>query len=355
MTPPREAAPHWGHALLTEPAAAGRARCLVCPHRCALASGEVGLCGVRGNVDGRIANLVYGRVAAFGAEPIEKKPVFHFYPGHRTFSLGAAGCNLRCDFCQNWEISQAAGRGAVAGRELSPAAAVAAALAASCQSLCFTFTEAVVNLEYVIDVAQLARAEGLWLVVLTGGYVSETALALLSPHVDCVKLDLKGPDDAFYRAYVGGRLAPVLAAWRGLARAAWVEVSTVLPVGGNDADEAIRRMAEMILATTGPDTPWHLMRFFPSFRLSGQRPGALDGLRRARLVARQAGLRHVYVSNVPGLAEADTYCPGCGASLVSRRVGRIVNNLEMGVCARCRTEVAGCWSPYPAQVRQEAL
>lgn len=341
---PAALSPHWGHPHLAA-ATAGRVRCLVCPHACALGAGEVGVCGVRANVGGRMANLVYGRVAAAGVEPIEKKPVFHFGPAHRTFSLGAAGCNLRCDFCQNWEISQVSPGAALVGRELSPEAAVAAALAGACQSLCFTFTEAGVNLEYVVDTAQVARAAGVKVVLLTGAYLTDAAAALLAPWVDCVKIDLKGPDDAFYRAYVGGRIGPVVAAWRAFNASTWVEVSTVLLAGRNEGDDAIRRMAALILDVGGPHTPWHLMRFFPSFRMAAERPGQLDAIRHARAVARAAGLHHVYVSNVPGVAEAHTHCPACGTVVVRRgSAGQIGNELQNGQCPTCRTPIAGRWA-----------
>lgn len=336
--------PHLGHPRLEIPTPGGRVRCLVCPHRCHLRAGDVGLCGVRANVDDHIVALGYGRVAAAGAEPIEKKPIHHFWPAHQTYSLGAVGCNLRCDFCQNWEISQAAIAGAAAGRWLPPDEVIAAAAADGCGSICFTFTEAAVNLEYTLDVAQLAREHDLAVILLTGGYFSEEALAMLAPWVDCVKIDLKGPDDVFYRGHVGGRLAPVLAAWRAFGHSAWVEVSTVLLSGLNDSEASIRSMADLILETTGSNTPWHLMRFFPSFRMAGCPLGQMEDLRRTRGVAQSMGLRHVYLSNVPGVNEANTYCPACGVLLVRRRAaGQIESRLVGGRCYACRTVVAGCW------------
>lgn len=306
--------------------------CGVCPHHCAIPPGGVGVCGVRGNDGGRLVNLAYGRVAALGIEPVEKKPIFHYYPSHRTLSLGAVGCNLHCDFCQNWEISQVAAGAPVAGRTLSPDEVVAAAVDGGCLSICFTFTEAVVNLEYVIDVARLARAAGVRVMLLTGGYISPAALALLAPWVDAVKVDLKGADDAFYRRHVGCRLGPVLAALREWRESAWVEVSTVVLPGLNDAADDVDRVADIILETIGPSAPWHLMRFFPSFRMSRAMPGALSRLRAIRERAMNRGLRHVYVSNVPGLAESYTICHACGEVVIRRGGGRLVESRVVGGC-----------------------
>lgn len=323
-------------------AEAGGVRCRVCPHLCLIPPGRAGVCGVRGNDGGRLVNRAYGRVAALGVEPVEKKPIFHYYPGHATLSLGAAGCNLHCDFCQNWEISQVTDGAAIVGRPLSPEAAVAAAIEAGCQSLCFTFTEAVVNLEYVLDVARLAHSAKFRVMMLTGGYVSLAALELLAPWIDAVKFDLKGPDDDFYRRRIGGRLGPVLAALRQWRASAWIEVSTVVLAGLNDSADSLNRLADAILEATGPQTPWHLMRFFPSFRLAGMPPGATAELRRLRDAALSRGFHYVYLSNVPGLAEANTTCHRCGELLIRRSAGHLADNrIVAGRCPACGTAVAG--------------
>lgn len=323
-------------------AEAGGVRCRVCPHLCLIPPSRAGVCGVRGNDGGCLVNLAYGRVAAMGVEPAEKKPFFHYYPGHATLSLGAAGCNLHCDFCQNWEISQVAGGAPIAGRPLSPEAAVAAAVDAGCLSLCFTFTEGIVNLEYVLDVARPARAAGLRVMLLTGGYIAPAALALLAPWIDAVKFDLKGPDDGFYRRIVGGRLGPVLAALRAWRSSAWVEVSTVILPGLNDSADNLNQLADAILEAAGPQTPWHLMRFFPSFRLAGRPPGALAELRRRREMALRRGFHYVYLSNVPGLAEANTYCHECGEVVIRRSAGCLDESRVVdGRCPICGGAVAG--------------
>lgn len=322
-------------------AEAGGVRCGVCPHLCLIPPGRAGVCGVRGNDEGRLVNMAYGRVAALGVEPVEKKPLFHFYPGHATLSLGAVGCNLRCDFCQNWEISQVVGA-AIVGRPLPPEEAVVAAVTADCLSICFTFTEAVVNLEYVLDVAQMARAAGLRVVMLTGGYIALDALALLAPWIDAVKFDLKGPDEAFYRRRIGGRLGPVLTALREWRASAWIEVSTVVLPGLNDSADNQSRLADAILETAGPQTPWHLMRFFPSFRLAGAPPGSMAELRQWRNKALAHGFHHVYLSNVPGLAEANTFCQSCGEVVIRRHAGGLDDNrLVAGVCPICGWPMAG--------------
>lgn len=329
-------------ALLGAPEPGGSVRCRVCPHFCVIPADGVGVCGVRGNRDGSLVNLAYGRVAAIGVEPVEKKPIFHFYPGHRTLSLGAVGCNLRCDFCQNWEISQVVRGGPIVGEALSPEAAVGAAIDADCVSLCFTYTEAVVNLEYLLDVAHLARAAGLRVILLTGGYISREALELLAPWVDAVKFDLKGADDEFYRRTVGGRLRPILEALREWCASAWVEVSTVVLPGINDSADSMNCIADAIMEAAGPATPWHLMRFFPSYQMSRSMPGAIADLRHIRNRALARGMHHVYLSNVPGVAEAHTNCPGCGEVLIWRRAGHFSEGRIVGDgCPGCGHAVAG--------------
>lgn len=313
-----------------------RVQCRVCPHECTLSPGMAGVCGVRANRNDQLVNLVYGRVVAQGVEPVEKKPIFHFHPGHRTFSLAAAGCNLRCAFCQNWEISQVVNpTGLQRGRFLLPQDAVRTALDAGCDSICFTFTEAAVNLEYVLDLAPIARAAGLPILLLTGGYISDAALDRLIPVIDCVKIDLKGSDDDQYRRVVGGRIDPVVNAFRRFSESTWTEVSTVILPGVNDDARSIHKMAELILDVAGPDIPWHIMRFFPSFRMSGTLPGRIEQLRGVREIAISMGLRYVYISNVPGLASAHTRCPMCDEVVIRRGSGSYVVNALIDSCCPC--------------------
>lgn len=321
----------------------GRARCTLCPHTCRLGESMAGRCGVRMNRGGRMLNLVYGRVVAAAAEPVEKKPLYHYVPGHRTYSLAAVGCNLRCRFCQNWEISQAK---APLGRAMTATEVVERAKALGCRSICFTFTEPIVNIEYVLDVAQLARPADLRMILLSGGYVSAIGLRLLTPWLDAVKIDLKAPTDALYRQLSGGRSSPVWAAVRALATAGvWVELSTVvLPEWGN-APDMVGRLARRIIAEVGVDTPWHLMRFFPNYEMAGRPPGTLAQVEVAIDTARAAGLRYVYVSNVPGHTAAATYCPTCGERLIGRAPSTgVVNWLRGERCPQCATPIAGCWS-----------
>lgn len=294
-------------------------QCRVCPHFCLLELDTTGLCGVRANQAGQLVNRAYGRIVAQAVEPVEKKPFFHYHPGANTFSLGAAGCNLRCNFCQNWEIVGSAGpeRDAL-GKMLAPHAAVGLAEKLECPILCFTFTEPAVNLEYVLDAAQLAKARGLKIVLATNGYLSSQGLRMLLPFLDAMKVDLKAPDDASYQSITGGRIQVVLHTIRAAREAGmWLELSSVLIPGLWDEGPVLERYAELVFSVAGPDVPWHLMRFFPGNRWAHWSVGDLDRLQKARQSALACGLRYVYLSNVPGLDENHTNCPACGSRLVS--------------------------------------
>jgi pyruvate formate lyase activating enzyme len=309
-----------------------------------MSPGDIGLCGVRANRQGQLVSLVYGRPVAHGVEPIEKKPLYHFYPGHATLSLGTAGCNLRCTFCENWEISKVTHAGRIpAGPWLPPDQVVASAQASRCRSICFTYTEPVVSAEYVLDVAQIARSCGLNVVLLTSGYVTDQVLDLLMPWIDAVKLDLKAPDEHTYRRLTGAALGPVLEAMAALTdHGVWMEVSTVLLPGINDTAQALWSLATCILDVAGPDTPWHLMRFFPSYRLVTQVPSDLRVLMQARQTALGHGLHYVYLSNIGDYGVRYTDCPNCGARLIDRGAHEgVYISLQSGACYNCGSAVAG--------------
>jgi pyruvate formate lyase activating enzyme len=322
----------------------GAVRCVACAHRCLIRPGRSGICLVRENRDGALVSLVYGRAVAANEDPIEKKPLFHFYPGSIAFSIATRGCNFHCLNCQNWAISQA-GRAGVSARpfELPPARVVEAALASGSRSVAYTYTEPTVFIEYVLDTARLARDAGLANVLVTNGYQTPEALDLLAPFIAAANVDLKSFDDRFYRRVVGARLAPVLATLAGMhERGIWVEVTTLLIPGLNDDPDGLESLARWIVAELGPETPWHVSRFFPTYRLTDLDPTPIAAIERAVAIGREAGLGHVYAGNVAG-GDDDTRCAGCGETLIHRRGygAAATAALTGGSCARCGHVLAG--------------
>jgi pyruvate formate lyase activating enzyme len=331
-------------AALAIPLADGSVRCVACAHRCLVRPERAGICRVRENRDGVLVSLVYGQVVAANSDPIEKKPLFHAYPGSVAFSIATRGCNFHCANCQNWAISQAAHDGlGVPTFELPPRDVVARAVAAGARSIAYTYTEPTVFIEYVIETAGLAREAGLANVLVTNGYQTPEALELLGPLVDAANVDLKAFDDRFYRKVVGARLAPVLETLaRMKARDIWVEVTTLLIPGLNDDPQRLLALARWIAAELGPETPWHVSRFFPTYRLTDLDPTPAASVLRAVELGGEAGLKHVYSGNLPGGSD-DTNCAGCGTTLIRRHGFRATRTTELvrGVCARCGHRLAG--------------
>ena len=319
-------------------------RCDACAHRCVIREGRSGICQVRENRGGTLVSLVYGEVAAAHVEPIEKKPFFHVLPGALAYSMSTRGCNFHCRHCQNWELSQAPREGLrLPARPLAPDEAVREALRAGAGAIAYTYVEPTVFLEYALDTMRLARAAGLLNVFVTNGYETPEALALLAPLLDAANVDLKSFDDGFYRRICGARLGPVRETLVGMRRLGiWVEVTTLVIPGENDDEGELQAAADWIARELGPQTPWHLSRFYPAYQMSGLAVTPLRTLRRAAGIGRAAGLRHVYVGNVPGEDDTDTTCSGCGRVLIRRagyQVARVA--LRGGACPGCGTQLAG--------------
>jgi len=331
-------------AILAEPLPDGSVRCHVCAHRCLVRPGRVGICGVRENRDGRLYSTVYGEVVAAAIDPIEKKPLFHVAPGSLAYSIATVGCNFHCPFCQNWEIAQGPRLGyPLPGRHFSPERVVAEAVRTGCRAVAYTYVEPTVFLEYALDCARLAREEGLLNVFVTNGYETPEAIDLLAPVLDAANVDLKSFDDAVYRKICGARLEPVKEALVEMRRRGiWLEVTTLLLPGANDDAGHLRALTAWLVAELGPETPWHVSRFFPAHRWADRAPTSLDAMRAALEIGREAGLRHVYAGNAPGLLAEDTYCAGCGALLVARHGYRIERQLGPdGACPSCGQALAG--------------
>ena len=319
--------------------------CQLCPRRCRVGDLERGYCGVRENRGGIYYTLVHSRPAALNIDPIEKKPFFHFLPSTMAFSLGTAGCNLQCKFCQNWEISQVRPE-QIDHFDLPPEAAAAKAKDAGCASIAYTYTEPIVFFESMFDTAVRARHRGVKSVVVTGGHINPEPLADLLAVVDAVKIDLKGFTQEFYKEYVRGELQPVLDAIRAVARSkVWLEIVYLVIPTLNDRLDLIREMARWVRNEAGDHVPVHFSRFMPMYLVKNLPPTPVSTLEAARETALAEGLRFVYVGNVPGHKGETTFCPGCGQAAV-RRVGYRVEavRLKGGRCDKCGTSIPGIWA-----------
>ena len=330
-------------AMLWEPVEGGKVQCRLCAHRCVVAPGKQGICGVRENRDGNLRTLVYGEVVAAHVDPIEKKPLYHFFPGSKALSVATAGCNFRCGFCQNWQISQASRRkgGGIAGEPFAPEDIVRAALDQGCRSISYTYTEPTIFFEYAFDTAKQAGEAGLLNNFVTNGYMTAEALETIRPYLAAANVDLKAFKDETYRTVCGGRLEPVLETIRLMRRLGiWVEVTTLVVPGLNDGTEEITGIARFI-ASVDPDIPWHLSRFHPDYEYTQAPPTPVATLRAAAEAGRREGLRYIYIGNVPGESE-DTLCRTCGLVLIRRRGFSVVGNaLRDSSCPSCGAVLAG--------------
>lgn len=322
----------------------GVTTCAVCPRRCAVKPGKRGYCEVRVNEDGRLYTLIHGLCSSLAADPIEKKPVFHYRPGSLVFSVGTVGCNMRCRHCQNWQISRADPLdGARELADVPPETLIQLALREHCEGIAWTYNEPTIWLEYVLEGARLAEREALYTVMVTNGYITLEALDELGPLLDVWRVDVKGFSDETYRTLAGvPHFAPILEAAE-RARHHWgmhVEVVTNVVPTVNDDEEELARIAGWIAERLGAETPWHLTRFIPCLDLSHLPATPTETLEAAVAIGRAAGLKHVYVGNVPGHRDENTICPGCG-SVVMRRLGYTVGleGLDQGRCAACGAEV----------------
>ena len=323
-------------------------RCDLCHHRCRIKPGRRGRCHVRENRDGTLHSLVYGRLIARHVDPIEKKPLFHVLPGSRAYSIATVGCNFRCAFCQNADIAQlpADRGGMIAGETVTPEAVVADALSQGCRTIAYTYTEPTVYFEFAHDTARLAAAQGLRNVFVTNGYMTTEALAMIRPCLHAANVDLKAFSDAFYQKYCGATLAGVTESLSRMREMGiFVEVTTLVIPGLNDDPGQLEALAAFLVETLGPQTPWHVSRFHPTYRLTdrGMTPAAT--LLAARDIGIRAGLQYVYLGNLPGQGGEDTVCPGCGATVIERRGFHVrASRLENGRCAGCGAAIAGLWT-----------
>lgn len=319
-------------------------RCETCPHECLVYPGKRGRCGTRINMDGRLYSISYGNPCAVHVDPIEKKPLLHFYPGTNAFSLGVAGCNFHCLNCQNWEISQTT-PDKTRNHDLPPDRVVSMASEYGCKSIAYTYSEATTFYEYMIDIGSAAGKRGIKNVYVSNAYISRPALERLCDVIDAASVNLKSFSDEVYRDLIGGHIKPVLESFKTLhARGVWMEIINLVIPTYTDDMEMIKKMCGWILDNLGPDYPLHFSRFHPQYKLVHLPPTPVEVLQEAESVALKEGLHYVYIGNVPGMGDK-TICPGCKRTVIKRRGFTLLeNHLSDGKCKFCGTLISGRWS-----------
>lgn len=324
-----------------------KVKCNLCNHRCVIKDGRRGICSVRENEGGILKTLVYEKLIARHIDPIEKKPLFHFLPGTLSYSIATVGCNFRCQFCQNADIAQMPvdRSGMILGDTYRPSDVVAAAVNGGCRSISYTYTEPTVFFEFAYETAKLASDKGIRNVFVTNGYMTAEALELINPYLDAANVDLKAFTDKYYRELCGAKLEYVRATLKSMkSLGVFVEVTTLIVPGLNDDPDELKDLAGFIAQDLGIDTPWHISRFHPTYKLLDRPSTPVKTLTMAREIGLAAGLKYVYTGNVPGIAAENTFCYSCGETVIERRgfqVGKL--RVKDGCCAKCGALVDGVW------------
>ncbi|MBY0576323.1 MAG: AmmeMemoRadiSam system radical SAM enzyme [Gallionellaceae bacterium] len=327
----------------------GRIQCDLCPRDCKLREGQRGACFVRGRIGDAMVLTTYGRSSGFCVDPIEKKPLNHYYPGSSIFSFGTAGCNLACKFCQNWDISKSRDMDTLMD-QASPEAIARAAEKYGCKSVAFTYNDPVIFAEYAMDTADACHARGIKTVAVTAGYMHDQARREFYAKMDAANVDLKGFTDEFYVKLCGAHLQPVLDTLLYLRHETdvWLEITTLLIPGQNDSDSEITALSQWVAKELGPDVPLHFSAFHPDYKMVDIPPTPPASLTRARQIARAAGLHYVYTGNVHDIDGDTTYCPSCNSALIVRdwyeiRQYRLTPD---GHCPDCNTRIAGHFEKF---------
>ncbi len=318
--------------------------CFLCCHHCHIKNGTYGICAVRLNKEGTLYSLSYGKVVAANIDPIEKKPLYHFLPGSKSYSIACVGCNFQCGFCQNWQISQAkvAKELSLFEYRLNPQKIVEAAISDNCPSISYTYTEPTIYFEFAFETAKLAKEKGLKNVFVTNGYLSKESLEMIKPYLDAANVDLKSFREDFYRKICKASLKPVLDNIALMKKVnIWIELTTLLIPGKNDSKEEIKDIAEFI-ANLDKDTPWHISAFHPDFEFSELPPTSLKSLESAFDIAKKKGIKYVYLGNVYDNDKENTLCPSCGKILIRRR-GYFIESgvIKENKCPHCQEKIAG--------------
>ncbi len=315
--------------------------CLLCRHYCQIKEGQVGICGVNKNVKQNLETIVYGHPIALNVDPIEKKPLYHLLPSTTALSFGTVGCNFKCPFCQNWDISQE--KKVDKSIKVTPKEMVDMALKHGSKSIAYTYNEPTIFYPYAKDIGVIAKEKGLKNVFVSNGFLSPEIIKDMSSWLDAANIDLKSWDEAYYKKVLKGGLEGVKDTLRLMvSEGIWVEVTTLLIEGENDSDKDLEKMAQFISNDLGRYVPWHLSAFHPSYKMQDHKSTGFNTLKRASDIAKKAGLYYVYMGNVP--VDVNTYCPDCEELLIERS-GYLVtaNNLVDGRCPKCKTEIQGVW------------
>lgn len=336
-------------AWLSKKLNSGKILCEACAQACRLDEGEYGICGVRKVEGGELKLLVYGLSAAVNVDPVEKKPMFHFLPQSRAFSIGTVGCNFSCKFCQNHDISQYPKEHnlQIVGQKLPPLRIVELAIEQGCESIAYTYNEPIVFFEYTYDTAKLAHQKGLKNIYVTSGFETHKALDLLYPYIDGMNIDIKSFSDEFYKEICGARLKPVLECVKyAHKKGIWIEITTLLIPGRNDSDEEIRSIAKFI-ASVGSSIPWHISAFHPTYKMLDVPRTPASTLLKAYKIGKEEGLKYLYVGNIDDEDHESTYCPKCSKRVIDRigYIGEQVSNEldENGLCPYCGYTLEGVW------------
>jgi len=331
-------------AMFYEKLSGNRVQCQICPRRCIIPEGERGFCRNRENRGGTLYSLVYGKPCTVNMTVPEKGPLYHFIPGHKRLALATVSCNLRCKYCQNWQISQRSVE-EVSHYDLSPEEVVELALREGAKSVSFTYTEPTAFYEYMYDIAKLAKEKGLKTSIISNGFINPKPLRELLKVLDAVKIDLKGFSEEFYAEVSSARLEPVLTSLKIVKEeGVHLEIVNLVVPTLNDDPEMIRAMCQWIKENLGEDVPLHFNRFFPNYRLTNLPPTPVETLEMARQIALDVGLQYIYIGNVPGHEANNTYCPKCGKLLIRRAYLAILeNNIVNGRCKFCGHKIPGIW------------
>ncbi|MBL7100377.1 MAG: AmmeMemoRadiSam system radical SAM enzyme [Nanoarchaeota archaeon] len=319
-------------------------KCELCPRFCVIKNKSIGFCKTRKNIDGTLISLSYGKPISTNADPLAKKPIFHMLPGTLSYSIGTAGCQLACKFCQNWEISQASPED-FPSQYKQPEEIVKEAIKNNCKSIAYTYTESAVFYEYAYDIAKLARKKKLKNVTVTNGFINPEPLKKLYKYIDAANVDLKGFTEEFYKKICSARLKPVLETLKLLHKMkVWIEITNLVIPGLNDDMKNIKEMCEWIKKNLGIDYPLHFSRFYPCYKMMDRQPTPYETLTKAYDIAKKTGLKYVYIGNVPEEKYNHTYCSKCKEIIIKRSsFFEIENKVKNGRCPKCKTKIEGVW------------
>ncbi len=331
-------------ALLYQKLDDNRVQCNLCAHRCVIPSGKAGICMVRENINGSLYTKAYDRAIAQHVDPVEKKPLYHFYPGSKAYSVATPGCNFRCLFCQNWDISQITSSEILkSGNDATPEQIVSNAKQTGCKSIAYTYTEPTIFFEYSYDIARLAHEAGLKNIYISNGYMTHEMLDMISPHLDAINIDLKAFREKTYRSLMGAQLQPVLDNLKKIKQLGiWLEVTSLIIPGINDDPEETRDVANFIVTELGVDVPWHISRFFPAYKMKDVPSTPLKTLQKTKKIGYKESLNYIYIGNAVSDRNMDTKCPQCGYVLIERSgFGITQNKIKDGHCPNCGMKITG--------------